>query len=111
MKPPRQRIRTILLYAITTLITLVVLFPVIFGFFTSFKPNTEIFTYPPSLLPQQWTVQPYTSVLTQQRYLRYFLNGYLISISSTLFRMSSFIASTSATLITPLVLFGHSQWP
>lgn len=84
MKPPRQRIRPILLYAITTLITLVVLFPVIFGFFTSFKPNTEIFTYPPRLLPQQWTVQPYTSVLTQQRYLRYFLNGYLISISSTL---------------------------
>ena len=84
VKPPRQRIRTILLYAITTLITLVVLFPVIFGFFTSFKPNTEIFTYPPRLLPQQWTVQPYTSVLTQQRYLRYFLNGYLISISSTL---------------------------
>jgi len=79
-----QRIKHILLYTITTLITILVLFPVIFGFFTSFKPNPEIFVYPPRLLPQKWTLQPYTSVLTQQRYLHYFLNGYLISISSTL---------------------------
>jgi ABC-type glycerol-3-phosphate transport system permease component len=79
-----QRIKHILLYATTTLITILVLFPVIFGFFTSFKPNPEIFVYPPRLLPQKWTLQPYTSVLTQQRYLHYFLNGYLISISSTL---------------------------
>lgn len=84
MRPPRQRIKHILLYGTTTLVTLLVLFPVIFGFFTSFKPNPEIFAYPPRLLPQRWTLQPYTSVLTQQRYLRYFLNGYLISISSTL---------------------------
>jgi len=84
VRPHGQRIKHLLLYAIATLVTLAVLFPVIFGFFTSFKPNPEIFTYPPKLLPQSWTIESYTSVLSQQRYLRYFLNGYLISISSTL---------------------------
>jgi len=80
----RRSLKALLLYGVTALVTLLVLFPVIFGVLTSFKPNPEIFTYPPKLLPQRWTLQPYTSVLTQQRYLHYFLNGYLISISSTL---------------------------
>ncbi len=65
------------------LVTLLVLFPVVFALFTSFKPNAEIFTYPPTFLPHNWTVVPYIQVLSQNRYLRYFLNGYLISISST----------------------------
>jgi multiple sugar transport system permease protein len=80
----RRSLKALLLYGVTALVTLLVLSPVIFGVLTSFKPNPEIFTYPPKLLPQRWTLQPYTSVLTQQRYLHYFLNGYLISISSTL---------------------------
>ncbi len=76
--------RSILLYASILLVTLLVLFPVVFALFTSFKPNAEIFTYPPTFLPHKWTVVPYIQVLSQNRYLRYFLNGYLISTSSTL---------------------------
>lgn len=76
--------RSIPLYASILLVTLLVLFPVVFALFTSFKPNAEIFTYPPTFLPHKWTVVPYIQVLSQNRYLRYFLNGYLISTSSTL---------------------------
>ncbi len=75
--------RSIPLYASILLVTLLVLFPVVFALFTSFKPNAEIFTYPPTFLPHKWTVVPYIQVLSQNRYLRYFLNGYLISTSST----------------------------
>jgi multiple sugar transport system permease protein len=63
--------------------TLLVLFPVMFAFFTSFKPNPEIFIYPPTFLPNNWTAEPYAEVMSQKRYLRYFLNGYIISISAT----------------------------
>jgi len=80
----RGLVYRILLYGTTAVVTALVLFPVIYAAFTSFKPNPEIFAYPPRLLPQQWTVEPYVSVLSKHRYLRYFLNGYLISISSTL---------------------------
>ncbi|MGC9530479.1 MAG: carbohydrate ABC transporter permease [Candidatus Bipolaricaulaceae bacterium] len=80
----RSLVYRVLLYGTTAAVTVLVLFPVIFAAFTSFKPNPEIFAYPPRLLPQQWTVEPYVSVFSQHRYLRYFLNGYLISVSSTL---------------------------
>ncbi len=75
--------RVVLLYGATLLVTLLVLFPVVFALFTSYKPNPEIFIYPPTFVPHTWTIGPYISVLSQNRYLRYFLNGYLISISST----------------------------
>lgn len=80
---PRIALRKVLLYTAAALIALLLLFPAIYGVLTSFKPVPEIFSYPPSLIPRDWTVEAYTSILSQQRYLRYFLNGYLISISST----------------------------
>ena len=77
-------VRSVFLYGATLLVTLLVLLPVVFAVFTSFKPNPEIFIYPPTFLPNKWTAEPYILVLSQKRYLRYFLNGYIISISSTL---------------------------
>lgn len=77
-------LRRFLLYGVAALVATIVLFPAIYGLLTSFKPVPEIFSYPPSLIPRDWTAEPYTSILSQQRYTRYFLNGYLISISSTL---------------------------
>jgi len=79
----RMAIRKALLYSAGTLIALLVLFPALYGVLTSFKPVPEIFSYPPSLIPRDWTIEPYTSILSQERYTRYFLNGYLISVSST----------------------------
>jgi multiple sugar transport system permease protein len=76
-------VRSALLYGTTLFVTLLVMFPVVFAFFTSFKSNPEIFVYPPTFLPNSWTADPYAQVLSQRRYLRYFLNGYIISLSST----------------------------
>ncbi|MFQ5796724.1 MAG: carbohydrate ABC transporter permease [Candidatus Bipolaricaulia bacterium] len=84
MKAKKAFFKQLILYGTAAIVTLLVLFPVIFAVFTSFKPNREIFAYPPNLFPDVWTFDPYTSVLSQQRFLRFFFNGYLISICSTL---------------------------
>lgn len=83
MKERRELFKRLALYGSTIIVTVLVLFPVIFAVLTSLKPNREIFVYPPGIFPHEWTFKPYVSVLSQQRYLHYFFNGYLISISST----------------------------
>jgi ABC-type glycerol-3-phosphate transport system permease component len=71
------------LYSATAVITFLILFPAIFAIFTSFKPIREIFAYPPRIFPQTWTVNPYVSIFSREKYLHYFFNGYFISICST----------------------------
>ena len=83
MRGRKNQFRYFPLSSLVAVITLLILFPAVFAVFTSFKPIREIFTYPPSILPQTWTVKAYISIFSQEKYLRYFFNGYFISISST----------------------------
>jgi len=83
MRGRKNQFRYFPLSSLVAVITLLILFPAVFAVFTSFKPIREIFTYPPSILPQTWTVKPYISIFSQEKYLHYFFNGYFISISST----------------------------
>ena len=83
MTRKRGQFRYFPLYTLAVVVTFLILFPAIFAILTSFKPIREIFVYPPTMLPHTWTVKPYISVFSQEKYLRYFFNGYFISICST----------------------------
>jgi multiple sugar transport system permease protein len=83
MRRKRSKFRYFPLYASAIVITFLILFPAIFAILTSFKPIREIFVYPPSVLPHIWTVKPYISIFSREKYLHYFFNGYFISICST----------------------------
>ncbi len=78
-----SQLRYFPLYTSTVVITLLLLFPAIFAILTSLKPIREIFVYPPSIFPHSWTVKPYLSIFSREKYLHYFFNGYFISICST----------------------------
>jgi len=83
MTRKRGQFRYFPLYTLAVVVTFLILFPAIFAVLTSFKPIREIFVYPPTMLPHTWTVKPYISVFSQEKYLHYFFNGYFISICST----------------------------
>jgi len=59
-------------------------FPVLWMVSSSFKSNTQIFAYPPQLIDDSFSLQAYTSVLSNPQKLRFFFNSYLISILVTL---------------------------
>jgi len=83
MTRKRGQFRYFPLYTLAVVVAFLILFPAIFAVLTSFKPIREIFVYPPTMLPHTWTVKPYISVFSQEKYLHYFFNGYFISICST----------------------------
>jgi multiple sugar transport system permease protein len=59
------------------------LLPLIWIFTTALKPTTEIFSIPPSLLPEQPTLEHFESVLTSSDILRLFGNSLAVAISAT----------------------------
>lgn len=62
-------------------------FPVLWMLASSFKPNTEIFAYPPRLIAETFSASAYITVLTTPEKVRFFFNSYLVSILVTLFTL------------------------
>ncbi len=57
--------------------------PVLWMLSSSFKLNTDIFAYPPQLIPPNPTLEAYTAIFTDPVKVRFFLNSYFISLSVT----------------------------
>ena len=60
----------------TFLTALFMLFPIIWLFFSSFKPSTELFSYPLHMFPRHWSISSYASVMKK---------GFLNNIENSLF--------------------------
>lgn len=59
-------------------------FPIVWMFISSFKPNAEIFKYPPKFISENFSYKTYISILTNQEKVRFFINSYFVSIAVTL---------------------------
>lgn len=57
--------------------------PVLWMLSSSFKPNTDIFQFPPHLIPSTVTFDAYTAIFTDPTKVRFFLNSYFVSLSVT----------------------------
>jgi len=79
-----SKVGRLLLTVFLVLGALAVLFPFVWMVSTSFKPESEVITYPPHLFPQHITVQAYRDVWTQIHFARLFLNSVLFAGGVTL---------------------------
>jgi len=62
-------------------------FPILWMLLSSFKPNTEIFAYPPTFISKTFSFDAYTAVLTDPVRIRFFFNSYLVSLMVTAFTL------------------------
>ena len=78
---PRRRLTFTLLGWV---IGLVVFFPILWTFLTSFKSEGEAIASPPSFLFFHWTLANYAEVQSRSDYFLHFMNSVVISLGSTL---------------------------
>ncbi len=62
-------------------------FPVLWMILSSFKPNTEIFAFPPKFISENFSFSAYKSILSDPVKVRFFINSYLVSSMVTLFTL------------------------
>jgi multiple sugar transport system permease protein len=62
-------------------------FPVVWMVVCSFKPNTEIFAYPPSFISKSFSFSAYKSIFMDPSKVRFFINSYLVSSLVTVFTL------------------------
>jgi multiple sugar transport system permease protein len=68
---------------------LVMLFPMIWMFFSIFKTEREMFDYPPQLLPKEWTLEVLAYMWSARNFSRMFLNSSIVAITVTVLTVFS----------------------
>jgi multiple sugar transport system permease protein len=84
-------------------IGLVIAFPVLLAIFTSFKIPTDVATFPPTLLPSEWTWANYQKAWTAKPLGRFFLNSVIQTGVIVLFQVLFSILAAYA--------FSVLRWP
>lgn len=73
-------------------------FPIVWMSLSSFKPGVELFTIPPKIFPQNWSLEWYEQALTNENVIHYFLNS--LFIASTVMIIDMVIGSMTAYSLT-----------
>lgn len=82
-------------------IGLLIFFPILWTFLTSFKTEAQAIASPPLFLNFDWTLENYATVQERSDYARHFWNSVVISIGSTLLGLLIAIPSAWAMAFVP----------
>ncbi|MBK9745528.1 MAG: carbohydrate ABC transporter permease [Chloroflexi bacterium] len=111
-RPPNQLIPRILIYALLTVIALLIILPLLWGLSTSFKPKSEWFLPQIFWIPRTFTLDNYQSILENPSLpiTRWFLNSVLVAsiITVLILAIDSIAAYAYARMEFPgkRILFG-----
>jgi multiple sugar transport system permease protein len=83
----------IVLYVALAFAALFAFFPIYWMLATSLRPNTEVFAFPPTLLPRTLTLEHYANFVRNPQLLRYLGNSVLVASVTAVF---SLVVSTYA---------------
>ena len=65
------------------LLALLALFPVLWVALSSFKPQSELFRFPLTFIPKEWTLENYIEAFSQGNFIRYFFNTVFVAVVAT----------------------------
>lgn len=77
----RERIATLVAWLILGLGGIAMMVPFLWMVFTSFKSTAELYTFPPSLLPEQWRWSNYYDAWTLLPFATFFKNSIIVSVA------------------------------
>jgi multiple sugar transport system permease protein len=83
----RIRLSTVLLTIALAVTTAAVLLPFAIIVFTAFNPVAEVNAFPPTLVPEQWTLANLERILTELPFIRLTLNSFLFAGGVTAFAL------------------------
>ncbi|MBP2236682.1 sorbitol/mannitol transport system permease protein [Sinorhizobium kostiense] len=93
--------RKLLTTAAAWTIGILIFFPILWTFLTSFKTEAQAIASPPAFLFFDWTVENYFEVQSRSDYFKHFMNSVVISFGSTLLGLLIAIPSAWAMAFAP----------
>jgi len=90
----KNKLKKTLIYIALILLSIVFMFPFLWMIFTAFKPENEVITFPPSLLPVEWDWYNFNDVFEIVPFGTFYKNSLIVAGLGTLGTVlsSSFVA-------------------
>ena len=70
----------IILWLITAMFSLIALLPVLWMFLSSLRPLVEFFNMPQTIFPKEWTLENYTNLFANTKFVTWVVNSALVSV-------------------------------
>ena len=80
----RERIQSILSFALLVVFTLLVMFPIYWIFRSSLMTNAELYAYPPAFFPPEWRFENYALTLEEFPFWMYLKNTFTIILPAVI---------------------------
>lgn len=93
--------RKVIMTAIAWSLGILIFFPILWTFLTSFKSEADAIASPPQFLFFHWTTENYAEVQSRSDYLTHFMNSVVISFGSTLIGLIIAIPAAWAMAFAP----------
>jgi sorbitol/mannitol transport system permease protein len=87
--------------AVAWALGILIFFPILWTFLTSFKTEADAIASPPQFLFFHWTTESYAEVQSRSNYLNHFMNSVIISFGSTLIGLIIAIPAAWAMAFSP----------
>jgi len=71
-------------YILLIIVSGIFLFPILWVIISSFKPQSELFTYPLTILPHKATIENYVNAFASGDFITYYANSIFVSVAATL---------------------------
>lgn len=97
----------IVMAIILGVISVLMLFPMVWMFFTSFKTNADIRVNRTSILPEAWTLEGYVKAFTEVPFARWLFNSIMVTVLVTI---AVIITSTLLGFIYAKYQFRGKRW-
>lgn len=94
----------IMVYLLVLTSVTVVGFPLFWMVICSFKPGGELYSLPPTFLPNEWTLKNYRDLFVQTNFLTYFRNSLIVAGGATV--LSILIGALGAYSLSRFKFFG-----
>ncbi|ANK87333.1 MULTISPECIES: carbohydrate ABC transporter permease [unclassified Rhizobium] len=91
----------VIVTAIAWTLGILIFFPILWTFLTSFKSEADAIASPPQFLFFHWTTENYAEVQSRSNYLSHFMNSVVISFGSTLIGLVIAIPAAWAMAFAP----------
>lgn len=95
------------IYGCAAILVIATAFPFFWMVSTSFKPLQEIFAFPPTFFPAEFTLKNFERLFEQTRFLTYFKNSVFVSFTTVVLTMT--IGSAGAYSLTRFKYYGREK--
>lgn len=80
----KRTLKMAIVYILLVVCAFIMVFPIVWVIFSSFKPAGELFRWPPTLLPADPTLENYANALSEGDFMLFFRNTFVVTVLATI---------------------------